>query len=114
MPSKNVRTSLHPSLALSFIIVGLTGILMLLHIDARGVKHLHEWMSIVFLILCIVHLVLNWKALRAHLRNGPVLMSVIGICLLSALLLFGAGGKGQNSRYGGSGAGHSRHLNYNR
>ena len=112
MTSKNIRTGLNPLMMITFIIVGLTGILMLLHLDLRGIKHVHEWMSVVFLILCIVHLFLNWRAFLAHLKNGPVLLSVIGICLLSALLFFSAGDKGKDGHYGRSGAGHSRSLNY--
>ena len=111
MTKTNARTSLHPSLILTFIVVGLTGILLLFHIDVRGIKHLHEWMSVVFLILCIVHLSLNWKAFLVHFKKGPVALSVIGIALLTVLLLFGAGDNGKNGSYGRSGSGHYRHLN---
>ena len=76
MTKKKSRTNLHPSLMLTFFIVGLTGILLLFHIDIRGIKHLHEWMSVVFLILCIVHLSLNWKAFLIHFNKGPVALSV--------------------------------------
>ena len=110
MTSKEIRTGLHPSLMMSFIIVGVTGILLLLHIDARGIKHLHEWMSVVFLSLCIVHLVLNWKAFLVHLKKGPAVVSVVIICLLSLLLLFSAGNNGRNGHYGRSGQGHYRFL----
>lgn len=112
MSTKNARTSLHPSLMLSFIIVGLTGILLLFHIDARGIKHLHEWMSVVFLILCILHLSLNWKAFWIHLKKGPIALSIISIGLLSALLLFNAGAKDRQGTYNRSGSGHYRHLDY--
>ena len=85
MTQKNIRTGLHSLLMSTFIIVGLTGILLLFHINVTGVRHLHEWMSIGFLILCVLHLYLNWKAVRAHLKNGPILLSVLGICLLLLL-----------------------------
>jgi len=84
----------------------------LFHVDVRGMKHLHEWMSVFFLILCVVHLILNWKAFRAHLKNGPVLVSVMVICLLLALLLFSAGEKGKNAPYDRSGPGNYKHQNY--
>jgi hypothetical protein len=111
MAPKNVRTGLQPSLILTFAIVGLTGLLMLFHADFRGIKHFHEWMSVVFLALCIFHLYLNWKVLLAHLKNGPVLLSVIGISLLSALLLF-SGGNAKNGGYGRSGGGHYNQAPY--
>lgn len=112
MTPKNARTSLHPSLMLTFIIVGLTGILLIFHIDVRGIKHLHEWMSVVFLILCVVHLSLNWKSFWIHFKKGPIVLSVIGIGLLSILLLFGAGSKDRRDAYDRSGTGHYSHLNH--
>jgi hypothetical protein len=114
MTKTNARTSLHPSLMLTFIIVGLTGILLLFHIDVRGIKHLHEWMSVVFLILCIVHLSLNWKAFLVHFKKGPVALSVIGLGLLSVLLLFGASGGDGHGSHDRSGSGHYRHLKHSR
>lgn len=115
MDRKLVRTGLQPALALSFLIVGLTGVLLLLHLDFRGLKHLHQWMSLVFLLCCSVHLFLNWRGLRAHLHNGPVVVSAVGIGLLSLLLLFSAGGKGNDGHHYGHddhfGGGHHRFIN---
>lgn len=109
MSPKNIRNSLHPCLMLSFIIMGLTGVLMMFHMGFPGIKQLHEWLGVVFLIICVIHLHLNWKVFRAHFKNGPVLLSVIGIGLLSALLLISGGGKNKNGAYGHAGAGHYGH-----
>ncbi|MBM9616863.1 DUF4405 domain-containing protein [Desulfobulbus rhabdoformis] len=111
LDKKFVRTNLHPALMLSFLIAGVTGILLLLHLDVRGIKHLHEWMSTIFLLLCVVHLFLNWKIFQIQFQKGPVLATVLGIGLLSILLLFNAGGQGKHGYGGRSGAGHSRHFN---
>ncbi len=113
MTRKNLRTGLNPSLALTFIIVGLTGIMLMFHIEAGGIKHLHEWMGIVFLILCITHLCLNWKTFLGYLKNRTVLVSAIGICLLSAFLLISTGDRGKG-HYGSSRPGHYKHLDYTR
>lgn len=114
MDRKFVRTGLQRALALSFLIVGLTGVL-LLHLDVRGLKHLHQRMSLVFLLCCSVHLFLNWRGLRAHLQSGPVVASAVGIGLLSLLLLFSADGKGNNGYHNGHdehfGGGHHRCIN---
>lgn len=113
MTGKNLRTSLNPSLILTFIIVGITGIIMMFHIDAGGIKHLHEWMSMIFLILCIIHLCLNWKILLAYLKNRVVVVSSIGVCLLTVLLLMSGGDRGKG-HYGESRSGHYKQLNYKR
>ncbi len=110
MNRKFLRTNLHPALMLSFLLVGLTGILLLLHLDFRGIKHLHQWMSVLFLLLCFLHLFLNWKVFLAQFKNGPVVLSLVGIGLLSLLLLFSAGDRGKKGHLGPSGGGHFRHI----
>lgn len=113
MTGKNIRTTLNPSLILTFIVVGLTGIMMMFHIEAGGIKHLHEWMSIIFLILSVIHICLNWKIIVAYLKKTVVVVSAIGICLLTALLLMSGGDRGKG-HYGESRSDHYRQLNYNR
>lgn len=56
MTGKNTRTNLNPSLALTFLIVAVTGVLMLSHIGGGRIHPLHEWMSVVFLSLCVIGL----------------------------------------------------------
>ncbi len=111
MTKKNLRSSLNPPLVLTFIVVAITGIMLMFHIEARGIKNLHEWMSIVFLVLCIVHLCINWKTFLVYLKNRAVLASVIGVCLLSALLISGAGDSGRG-HHGSSRSGHYKQFNY--
>ena len=113
MTGKKIRTTLNPSLILTFIIVGLTGIMMMFHIEAGGIKHLHEWMSIVFLILSVIHLCLNWKILLAYPKKPAVVVSAIGICLLAGLLLMSGGDRGKG-HYGESRSGHYKNPKYNR
>ena len=59
MTRKDIKTKLNPALALTFLIVGVTGVLLLFHIQGGGSKFLHEWMSVGFLILCVVHMIIN-------------------------------------------------------
>lgn len=106
MTKKNIRTILHPSLGTTFVIMVFTGILMFFHICPGGIRNLHEWISILFLVLCAIHLYLNWNVFMAHLKNGPFMISVIGVCLLSVILLFSAGDK----RHDRSDYTYSRHL----
>lgn len=107
MTRKNTRIYLNPSLALTFLIVALTGVMMLFHIRGGGIHSLHEWMSIAFLILCIIHLFLNWKLLWTCLVHGPIAWPLVVVFVLSAvLLLFGGGEKGRSAQ-GRGGSGHA-------
>ena len=114
MTKKNIRTHLLPALTLTFFIVALTGIMMMFHLEIGGIKPLHEWMSVVFLILCIIHLVINWKIFLVHLKKGPAIVSLILICILSLLLLAGGGGHDRGGRHGHYGTGRGTYLNNNR
>ncbi len=100
MTKKTVRTHLLPALTLTFFIVALTGLMMMFHLGIGGIKHLHKWMSVIFLFLCIIHLVINWKTFLVHLKKGPVIGSIILICILSLLLLTGGGRHDRDGRHG--------------
>lgn len=114
MTKKNVRIHLLPALTLTFFIVALTGMMMMFHIGIGGIKPLHEWMSVLFLILCVVHLTINWKVFLAHLKKGPFIASAITIGLLSLLLLASGGSRDGDGRHGHFGAGKGIYSNYNR
>ncbi len=103
MTRKDIKTKLNPALGLTFLIVGVTGILLLFHIQGGGIKFLHEWMSVGFLVLCVAHLIINWKAFVAFMKGGPVIASIVAVCLLSGLLLIGGqghDGRGPNANAG--------------
>jgi hypothetical protein len=111
MNMKDARTNLNPSLTLAFLIVSVTGMMLFFHIGGGSIHPLHEWMSVVFLILCIVHLSLNWKLLWAYLKHGPITLSFIVIFLLSAVLLLAGGNKDERSVDGRRGPGHAGYQN---
>jgi|GEM_PF-1242223 len=90
--SSSNRTWVSVTTALAFIILGITGILMLLHINISflPVKFLHIAMGIVFVIVGLIHLVLNWRPFTTHLgRRAAVIALAAGILLCIALSLFG-------------------------
>lgn len=112
MVKKDARTNLNPSLSLTFLIVAVTGVMLLFDIGGGGTEHLHEWMSVVFLILSIVHLALNWKPLWVYLKRGPIALSLVGVCLLSALLLFSGDDTDDHGRDSREGTRQARHLDF--
>ncbi|MFH0730414.1 MAG: DUF4405 domain-containing protein [Pseudomonadota bacterium] len=88
MAKKDAKTKLNPSLAITFLIVSVTGIMMLFHAGGRGLKHMHEWMGIVFLIMSIIHLSLNWKSFWANIKHGPIVVPFIAAFLLLMPMMF--------------------------
>ena len=78
-----------PFVALSFLIISVTGILMLLHVKSHAVSVLHEWMGLIFVIAGALHLILNWKAFLSCFLEKKSSFAVILVLVLASLLLFG-------------------------
>jgi hypothetical protein len=72
-----------PITAALFIISAFTGILLLFHLGGGTAKKIHEWLSIGFAVVTIVHLVLNWRIFASYL-NKPVMIG-LGVAVLVVL-----------------------------
>lgn len=85
------REYISPLMVFSFLVVAVTGTLMLLHVRSRSLGHLHEWMGLFFVVVGIIHVLLNWSVLKAYLKQTPMQISLVVVLLLSVLLLTGGG-----------------------
>lgn len=90
------REYVTPLMVLSFMVVAVTGTLMLLHVRSRPLGHLHEWMGLFFVIVGIIHVVLNWSVLKTYFKRTPMRISLAVVLLLSLVLLSG----GAQDRHG--------------
>ena len=112
MKSAMQRTWVSPFVAVSFIILSITGILMLLHVKNGGIVGLHEWIGVVFVVAGAFHLILNWSAFLSCFRSKQGAVAVIAALVISSLLLFGGmfGDKGRHGfpERGGHYEGHHR------
>lgn len=92
------RTWVSPIVVLSFAVVGISGVLMLLHVRVPGMKGIHEWMGVVLFTAGMVHLLINWKPFWGYLRNRSAIAAIVAVAALFLILLFGAGG--EDARHG--------------
>lgn len=67
----------------TFLIMGVTGVLMFFHLESTLNKVIHEWAGWAMLVGVGAHLVLNWRAFTTYLKR-PLAKGIMGI---SALLL---------------------------
>lgn len=78
---------------ITFLGVGVTGVLMLL--DVRGpLGDVHEWLGIAFIAALLLHLMRNWRGMLAMLKTptGKAVVGVVGAVtavLILAYLPFG-------------------------
>lgn len=86
MIAKSTHKSwISPLLAVTFIAVSLTGILMLFHIRLPGMHPIHKWGGLLFVAAGVVHLLLNWKVFASYFKNSR---SVWAASLSVAALIF--------------------------
>jgi len=82
---KKLRSWVTPITIGSFLLIGVTGLLMFLKVRGALIVIAHEWLSPVFVIGASLHIWLNWGAVRASLTRSRGLI-VVG--LFAALLVF--------------------------
>jgi hypothetical protein len=88
MPSRMIERSwVSPITALSFLVVATTGLLMLLHVRLPGMKGLHEWMGVVFVVAALLHIVLNWRPFLTCLRQRSAAVALGVALVLGAVAL---------------------------
>lgn len=81
------RTFLNPTLAITGGLSFVSGVLMFFKIKSFIIVPTHEWVSMVFLVACALHLLLNWKPLLHSLKGRPMRWSVLGVLMLSLVVM---------------------------
>ncbi|MGD9209494.1 MAG: DUF4405 domain-containing protein [Desulfobacteraceae bacterium] len=82
------RTWISPFVALSFLIVSLTGLLMFMHVRNHVLNSLHEWMGILFVITGIFHLIVNWSVFLSYFRKKEGAIAIVVVLLFSIIFTF--------------------------
>jgi hypothetical protein len=82
---KLLRSWVTPITIGSFLLLGVTGLLMFFKVRGGLIVVAHEWLSPIFVGGACLHIFLNWKAVRATLSRARGLI-IVGLFL--ALLAF--------------------------
>src|SRR5512146_2573173 len=82
----NRRSWVSPITAVSFLAVGVSGLMMLFH-GGDFVRDIHETVGVLFCIAGVIHVILNWRALVSYFRSRRVLVVAVAVVVLSSLLL---------------------------
>ncbi len=77
------RNIVTPYLTFLFLVVGVSGILMLFHIFDDYTKVVHELLGTVFVIFSVLHVIINWKSLKTHFKNKAFIVSGIVTLIFS-------------------------------
>ncbi len=100
------RTWVSPFVGFSFLMISITGLLMMMHVQNHLITGLHEWLGVLFIITGLFHLALNWKPFLACFRSRQGAAATIAAIVISALLAVGGyfhghdkNGNGTHYRY---------------
>ncbi len=63
------RNYVTPFISLNFLVLGISGMLMFFHLFDGYTEVVHEFFGLFFFICSIFHIILNWKALKIHLKK---------------------------------------------
>ncbi|PTN02528.1 uncharacterized protein DUF4405 [Rhodovulum imhoffii] len=70
------------------IVVGITGVLMFLHAEPPLAELVHEWIGLAFVGMIVLHLIVNNRPLRGHLKHWPGRIAIgLGAVVLAASFL---------------------------
>ena len=89
---------LSPLVGIFFVAVGLSGTLMLFHLRFGGLKSMHEWIGLAFVVAAALHVLLNWRTLICYCKTRAAILSITVGFLLCGLFMLG--GSGHDERRG--------------
>lgn len=81
------RNYITPFISLVFLVVGISGLLMLFHLFDGYTEVVHEILGMFFIICAIFHIIINWKALKIHFKKGVFIPALLGVLTISVILI---------------------------
>ncbi len=81
------RSFITPLITIIFLVVALSGLLMFFHIFDGYTEVVHEILGVIFVVFSVLHVILNWKALKIHFKKRVFILSTIVVAVISILLV---------------------------
>ena len=81
------RSFITPLITIIFLVVALSGLLMFFHIFDGYTEVVHEILGLFFVVFSVLHVILNWKALKIHFKKRVCILSTIVVAVISILLV---------------------------
>jgi hypothetical protein len=81
------RNFITPLITIIFLVVALSGLLMLFHIFDGYTEVVHEILGLFFVVFSVLHVILNWKALKIHFKKRVFVLATIVVAVISTLLV---------------------------
>lgn len=93
--NRTVATSLT---TITFLIIGISGVMLFFHFFDAQVKELHEILGLVFMGAVVFHLFYNWKSMKSYFNKKVFLSSLVAGVLVSAAFVGTSLEQGENPK----------------
>ena len=96
------RAAISMATAFMGLVVMTTSLFLLFHARFQGVVGMHKWAGVAFIVLCCLHVAINWKPLCHHYRGGSATLVIALVSLLTCgVIVVGiAGDNGERGHHG--------------
>lgn len=81
------RNFITPLVTIVFLVVAITGVLMLFHIFDGFTEVVHEILGLFLILFSVLHIILNWKSLIIHFKKRVFIPATIAVVVISVLLI---------------------------
>jgi hypothetical protein len=82
---RSYRKFVTSSVAVTFVVVGMTGVIFKLFFKNHALEEIHGWLGLAMVAAAIFHVIQNWGSLRRHLRDRRVYALLVPVALVCAL-----------------------------
>lgn len=73
----------------TFLIVGVSGVIMQFFFKNQVINHIHAWLGIGMFVFAVVHILQNWSPMKNHLKDWRVFLLLIPVVITVAFTLTG-------------------------
>jgi len=81
------RNYITPFITLVFLVVAISGLLMLFHLFDGYTEVVHELLGAGFVIVAVFHILVNWKPLKIHFEKKVFLPTAAAVLLIACALI---------------------------
>lgn len=92
---RDIATSLT---TIVFFIVGLSGVMLYFKLFDSQVKELHEILGLAFVVAAVLHVFVNWKAMKNYFSKKIFISFVIVLALISGVFISNNLSAGENPK----------------
>ena len=82
------RVWISPVTAVTYIVVSLSGLFLLFHIHVGNMRAVHEWMGYLFIVIGLLHFVMNFNPFLYYLPSRSAIISVVACLLATNVFMF--------------------------